>query len=161
MHHLFPFRLPFDARSLNELKNKIIMGSFLPLTPNAPYSAGLVAVCHALLSKDPRKRPTCAAILNSREAARWLHTIPEPVRMPLPPLDAGQSRLQGAHRTAHSLERAAGPGQNSLAQPCMVVYGVHRVIGSWGTAGLLEVLWNGLLCAVVGSLIVWFTPWGS
>lgn len=84
-------RLPFDARSLNELKNKIIMGSFVPLTPNAPYSAGLVAVCHALLSKDPRKRPTCAAILNSREAAPWLHTVPEVVRLPLPPLDAGPS----------------------------------------------------------------------
>jgi hypothetical protein len=88
---LLLFRLPFDARSLNELKNKIIMGSFVPLTPNAPYSAGLVAVCHALLSKDPRRRPTCAAILNSREAAPWLHTVPEAVRLPLPPLDAGPS----------------------------------------------------------------------
>lgn len=86
-----PTRLPFDARSLNELKNKIIMGSFAPLTPNAPYSAGLVAVCHALMSKDPRRRPTCAAILNSREAAPWLHTIPEAVRLALPPLDAGPS----------------------------------------------------------------------
>jgi hypothetical protein len=88
---LLLFRLPFDARSLNELKNKIIMGSFVPLTPNAPYSAGLVAVCHALLSKDPRRRPTCAAILNSREAAPWLHTVPEAVRLPLPTLDAGTS----------------------------------------------------------------------
>jgi hypothetical protein len=65
------------------------MGGFTPLAPGAPYSAGLVAVAHALLSKDPRKRPTCAAILNSREAAPWLHTLPEPVRLPLPALDAG------------------------------------------------------------------------
>lgn len=88
-------RLPFDARSLNELKNKIIMGSFVPLAPGAPYSAGLVAVVHALLSKDPRRRPTCAAILNSREAAPWLHTIPEAVRLPLPPLDAGPGEEEG------------------------------------------------------------------
>jgi hypothetical protein len=71
------------------------MGSFAPLTPNAPYSSGLVAVCHALLSKDPRKRPTCAAILNSREAAPWLHTVPDAVRLPLPPLDAGPSEYEG------------------------------------------------------------------
>lgn len=70
------------------------MGSFVPLTPNAPYSAGLVAVCHALLSKEPRKRPTCAAIVNSREAAPWLHTVPEAVRMPLPLLDAGPGEAQ-------------------------------------------------------------------
>lgn len=85
---LYMTRLPFEARSLNELKNKIIMGTFAPLKPGAPYSAALVAVCHALLNKDPRKRPTCAAVLNSSEAAPWLYTIPEPVRCPLPALDA-------------------------------------------------------------------------
>lgn len=88
-----PCRLPFEARSLNELKNKIILGSFAPLRPGQPYSAGLVAVCHALLNKDPRRRPTCAAILNSSEAAPWLHAIPDAVRCPLPPLDAVPSEL--------------------------------------------------------------------
>jgi serine/threonine protein kinase len=86
-------RLPFEARSLNELKNKIILGSFAPLKPGQPYSAGLVAVVHALLNKDPRRRPTCAAILNSSEAAPWLHAIPDAVRCPLPPLDAVPSEL--------------------------------------------------------------------
>jgi serine/threonine protein kinase len=86
-------RLPFEARSLNELKNKIILGSFAPLKPGQPYSAGLVAVAHALLNKDPRRRPTCAAILNSSEAAPWLHAIPDGVRCPLPPLDAVPSEL--------------------------------------------------------------------
>jgi hypothetical protein len=50
-------------------------------------------VAHALLNKDPRRRPTCAAILNSSEAAPWLHAIPDAVRCPLPPLDAVPSEL--------------------------------------------------------------------
>ena len=80
-------RLPFDARSLPELKHRVIMGSFVPLTPGSPYSPALVGLVHALLSKDPRRRPTAAAILNSAEAAAWLHTLPADVRLPLPPPD--------------------------------------------------------------------------
>jgi hypothetical protein len=37
-------------------------------------------------SREPKKRPTCAQILNSPEAEPWLNTIPESVRQPLPPL---------------------------------------------------------------------------
>ncbi|WIA15752.1 hypothetical protein OEZ85_002367 [Tetradesmus obliquus] len=94
LYEMMTYRLPFEARSLNELKNKIILGSFAPLRPGQPYSAGLVAVCHALLNKDPRRRPTCAAILNSSEAAPWLHAIPDAVRCPLPPLDAVPSMAE-------------------------------------------------------------------
>jgi serine/threonine protein kinase len=33
LYEMMTHRLPFDARSLNELKNKIILGAFAPLTP--------------------------------------------------------------------------------------------------------------------------------
>eukprot|EP00775_Hariotina_reticulata_P014593 gene14593-14724_t len=57
LYEMMTYRLPFDGRSLNELKNRIIMGSFQPLVTGAPYSAALVTVCHALLSKDPPQAP--------------------------------------------------------------------------------------------------------
>lgn len=44
-------RLPFDARSMNELKNKVILARFPPVTPGAPYSPALVNICHALLNR--------------------------------------------------------------------------------------------------------------
>ena len=90
-------RLPFDARSMNELKNKVILAKFSPLNAGQPYSPSLVNICHALLNRDPRKRPTCAAILNSPEAEPWLNAIPEAVRQPLPPLNgpAGEGGVLG------------------------------------------------------------------
>eukprot|EP00877_Chromochloris_zofingiensis_P014370 jgi/Chrzof1/9187/Cz03g39050.t1 len=87
LYEMMTYKLPFDARSINELKNKVIMGAFQALAPGT-YSSGLVSLCHALLSRDPRKRPTCAAMLNSPEAAAWMHAIPAAVRQPLPPLHA-------------------------------------------------------------------------
>lgn len=108
-------RLPFDGRSLSELKHKIILGSFAPLVPGAPYSGALVALVHALLSKDPDRRPTCAAILNSTEAAPWLHTIPDAVRLPLPPLDHGEARARAWSLTACA---AALVGLPRLLTPC-------------------------------------------
>jgi len=92
------------------------MGSFQPLVAGAPYSAALVTVCHALLNKDPRKRPTCAAILNSSEAAPWLHMIPEPVRLPLPALDAVPSECQEERRESHCEQ----PLSTSNAAGCMI-----------------------------------------
>ncbi|GBF91611.1 hypothetical protein Rsub_04351 [Raphidocelis subcapitata] len=94
LYELMSYRVPFDGRSINELKVKIIGGRFPPLAPGT-YSAPLVGLAHALLSRDPRQRPTCAAILNSPEAAAWMHTVPAPVRLPPPPVNGGGG-LHGA-----------------------------------------------------------------
>jgi hypothetical protein len=36
---------------MNELKNKVILAKFPPVTPGAPYSPALVNICHALLNR--------------------------------------------------------------------------------------------------------------
>lgn len=36
---------------MNELKNKVILARFPPVTPGAPYSPALVNICHALLNR--------------------------------------------------------------------------------------------------------------
>ncbi|KAI8469575.1 MAG: kinase-like domain-containing protein [Monoraphidium minutum] len=88
LYEMMSYRLPFDARSIKELQAKVVAGRFSPLAPGA-YSAPLVGLCHALLSRDPRQRPTCAAVLNSPEAAGWMASVPAAVRLPPPPVAAG------------------------------------------------------------------------
>lgn len=93
-------RLPFDGRSLSDLKAKVVAGRFAPIPPGS-YSQELTSICHTLLTRDARGRPTCAAILASPEAAKWMHAVPEAVRGAT--LPSGDAALLPTIRVPHDL----------------------------------------------------------
>ena len=44
-----------EGQSMQELKSRIVMGRFAPVT-NGRYSQELINFCHTLLSTEPKKR---------------------------------------------------------------------------------------------------------
>ncbi len=62
---------------MQELKVRVSTGRYTPI-PAGRYSPELIGFCHALLSLDPKKRPSPESILQSSSAAKWLRVLPEP-----------------------------------------------------------------------------------
>jgi hypothetical protein len=57
-------RVPFEAKSMAELRQKVMTGTIKPITPGK-YSVDLVIVMQSLLQTTPSKRATLDKILAS------------------------------------------------------------------------------------------------
>lgn len=57
-------RVPFEARSMAELRTKVMAGRFKPITPGK-YSADLINLMGQLLQVNPQRRPEVSKILAS------------------------------------------------------------------------------------------------
>lgn len=62
MYEMTALRLPFDARSMDELRKKIKAGTYSPLPGN--YSEGIKSIINKCLTKNPSLRPTAESLLN-------------------------------------------------------------------------------------------------
>jgi len=62
MYEMTALRLPFDARSMDELRKKIKAGVYSPLPGN--YSEGLKSIINKCLTKNPSLRPSAESLLN-------------------------------------------------------------------------------------------------
>lgn len=76
-------RVPFEARSMAELRTKVMAGRFKPISPGK-YSADLINLMGQLLQVNPQRRPEVSKILASsvvqKHAAGGSHKAapPEP-----------------------------------------------------------------------------------
>lgn len=61
MYELAALKLPFDARSMEELKGKIKNGTYALLPNN--YSEGFKTIIYKCLTKNPSQRPTAESLL--------------------------------------------------------------------------------------------------
>jgi len=62
IYELTALKLPFDARSMEELKGKIKNGTYALLPGN--YSEGLKTIIYKCLTKNPSQRPTAEKLLD-------------------------------------------------------------------------------------------------
>lgn len=58
------FRVPFEAKSMSELRQKVSAGVIKPITPGK-YSTDLILLMQSLLQVTPSKRATLDKILAS------------------------------------------------------------------------------------------------
>ena len=72
-------RVPFEARSMAELRTKVMAGRYKPITPGK-YSADLINLMGQLLQVNPQRRPEVSKILASsvvqKHAAGGSHKAP-------------------------------------------------------------------------------------
>ena len=88
------FAVPFEARSMEELRFKVMKGKF-PALP-AVYSSDMQKMVRWLMIAEPSQRPDVDAVLDHPSVRRRAHLAPEPE--PLVPEDAagaGQSDEPG------------------------------------------------------------------
>ncbi|KAL3139701.1 hypothetical protein ABBQ38_004011 [Trebouxia sp. C0009 RCD-2024] len=64
LYELMTYRVPFEARSMAELRTKVMAGRFKPITPGK-YSADLINLMGQLLQVNPQRRPEVSKILAS------------------------------------------------------------------------------------------------
>ena len=88
------FAVPFEARSMEELRFKVMKGKF-PALP-AVYSSDMQKMVRWLMIAEPSQRPDVDAVLDHPSVRRRAHLAPEPE--PLVPED--NARLRGAERRA-------------------------------------------------------------
>eukprot|EP01023_Acetabularia_acetabulum_P009129 TRINITY_DN14038_c0_g1_i2.p4 TRINITY_DN14038_c0_g1~~TRINITY_DN14038_c0_g1_i2.p4 ORF type:complete len:144 (-),score=37.41 TRINITY_DN14038_c0_g1_i2:206-637(-) len=84
LYEMISYKVPFDARSINELRAKVTAVQYTPLDPaKYKYSPTLLNLVKNLLNKDPSKRPKCVDILGTPEISK---------KMVLLPTEAGERR---------------------------------------------------------------------
>lgn len=66
-------RVPFEAKSMAELRGKVMNGTVKPITPGK-YSMDLVLLMQSLLNLTPSKRPSLDKILSSSAIQKRLGT---------------------------------------------------------------------------------------
>ena len=94
MFEMCTFAVPFEARSMEELRFKVMKGKF-PALP-AVYSSDMQKMVRWLMIAEPSQRPDVDAVLDHPSVRRRAHLAPEPE--PLVPEDAagaGQSDEPG------------------------------------------------------------------
>jgi hypothetical protein len=67
-------QVPFEAKSMGELKGKVMSGSNPPITTQ--YSPALKGLCVSMMQLDPAKRPTLTELLNVPEVNKRLSQVP-------------------------------------------------------------------------------------
>lgn len=72
------FHVPFDARSMSELRYKVLRGRPPPIPTS--YSAELAGMVRRCLDPDASNRPSCEDILASGAVKRRMHCVPEAAR---------------------------------------------------------------------------------
>jgi serine/threonine protein kinase len=70
------FTVPFEARSMEELRFKVMKGKF-PALP-AVYSSDMQKMVKWLLISEPSQRPDINAVLSHPSTERRAHLAPEP-----------------------------------------------------------------------------------
>ena len=92
------FAVPFEARSMEELRFKVMKGKF-PALP-AVYSSDMQKMVRWLMIAEPSQRPDVDAVLDHPSVRRRAHLAPEPE--PLVPEDNARvsEELRGAPRGA-------------------------------------------------------------
>lgn len=68
--------MPFQAKSLPELKKKVITGEFKELGSSGNYSPALKALCMSMLRSDINKRATMRDILDTPDVQQRLMNVP-------------------------------------------------------------------------------------
>ena len=92
------FAVPFEARSMEELRFKVMKGKF-PALP-AVYSSDMQKMVRWLMIAEPSQRPDVDAVLDHPSVRRRAHLAPEPEPL-VPEADARASEEQrGAPRGA-------------------------------------------------------------
>ena len=94
------FSVPFEARSMEELRFKVMKGKF-PALP-AVYSSDMQKMVRWLMIAEPSQRPDIDAVLDHPSVRRRAHLAPEPE-----PLVPEEPALRGVG--------AAGPSANGTA----------------------------------------------
>ncbi|CAG9466460.1 unnamed protein product [Pedinophyceae sp. YPF-701] len=74
LYEMATFTVPFEARSMSELRYKVMRGRYTPV-PRL-YSADLSNLVSALLDPSPDARPTLEQILSSEAVQRRRHLLP-------------------------------------------------------------------------------------
>lgn len=64
LYEIITLKPPFRANDMNGLFKRVTKGAYPPIGPN--YSSELSHVVAKMLNVDPKYRPTCEQILNSR-----------------------------------------------------------------------------------------------
>lgn len=67
-------KVPFEARSMAELKSKVMAGRVQPVS--GPYSNALKNICMSMMQLDPAKRPSLTELLNVPEVQSRLARVP-------------------------------------------------------------------------------------
>jgi hypothetical protein len=74
MFSIYP-RVPFDAKSINELRSNILAGNYKPVTPGK-YSEELMKLMASMLVQNPAKRPTLDLIFARPTMQKMLAVLP-------------------------------------------------------------------------------------
>lgn len=74
LYEMLTYRVPFEARSMAELKSKVMAGKVQPIT--APYSNAMKNICMSMMQLDPAKRPSLTELLNVSEVQDKLGSVP-------------------------------------------------------------------------------------
>ncbi|KXZ44006.1 hypothetical protein GPECTOR_75g730 [Gonium pectorale] len=87
LYELSTLSVPFEARSMSELRYKVLRGTYPPI-PNT-FSRDLQQLVRECLDPNPDKRPTMDAILANPAVASRLKLLPQQIRNP--PATAGSA----------------------------------------------------------------------
>lgn len=109
------FSVPFEARSMEELRFKVMKGKF-PALP-AVYSSDMQKMVRWLMIAEPSQRPDIDAVLDHPSVRRRAHLAPEPE-----PLVPEEPALRGVGAAGPG---AAGPG--AADQATAVTLGTIKV----------------------------------
>eukprot|EP00798_Chlamydomonas_sp_ICE-L_P011207 gene11207-18827_t len=75
MYEMATLKVPFEARSMNELKTKVMRGSYPPVPSS--FSQDLRQMVTRCLDQNPDRRPTMDEILNSSAVQSRMHLLQE------------------------------------------------------------------------------------
>ena len=69
-------QVPFQAKSMSELKSKVIAGSYKGFGSSCTYSPALKNLCTSMLQIDVSQRATVSEILSTPEVQQRLMNVP-------------------------------------------------------------------------------------
>ncbi|GAX80415.1 hypothetical protein CEUSTIGMA_g7854.t1 [Chlamydomonas eustigma] len=91
LYEMATLKVPFEARSVNELKYKVLQGRY-PAVPNT-YSQDLIQMIRDCLDPNPDRRPSMDQILATRAVQSRMHLLPNESGAKAPPSTAGSVLL--------------------------------------------------------------------
>lgn len=90
LYELSTLSVPFEARSMSELRYKVLRGTFPPLP--STFSRDLAALVRDCLEPNPDKRPSLDALMAHPSITSRLHLLPHECRHP--PSSGGYSLIE-------------------------------------------------------------------
>jgi len=112
------FHVPFDARSMSELRYKVLRGRPPPIPTS--YSAELATLVRRCLEPEASNRPTVEDILASSAVRRRIHCVPEEVRSHVEAQMCGQPPPSAAPSTALSRAPSVASNASSMMETIKV-----------------------------------------